>query len=243
MLELPMIKVGRSRKTEKKLLQKVREWIERDERSPGIHVSDLLDPLYAYMQRVHGRKLTDREVTIFLVGHILHAFVISSVDDKTGTDFASDTGSRFSKKLGIAYSIDSFKGDIPREIKTSRYWKMPKKVVDLDTYLEQLLSYMAAEEKLVGQLWILYINTKDSARRTAPQFRCYTIRWTKPQMKKFQKQMVATRKKLERAVKIKSPKGLPLCRQWKCGEKYCQYFKKQCKPPGRYGVRRDEWEV
>lgn len=242
MLELPMLKVSPDEKTKGHIMEAVRVWLEREERAPGIHASDLLDPLYAYMRMTHGQKLKDRDLNIFMAGHVLHAFVISAVDGKQGVDFASDQGSRFSKELGISYSVDLFRKGVPREIKTSRSFFPPLGKEDIRQYLEQVLIYMAAENSLVGQIWALYLNIKDSQGRTAPEIFVYTVRVTQKELDKFKRQVVTTRKLLETARKKKDPSKLPLCREWKCGEKYCPYFTKQCKPEGRYGLPKKEWK-
>ena len=241
MLKVPTLKVNRDRKSEDRVMELMRAWIDREARTPGVHASDLMDPLFAYMQRVHGRKLTDREVSIFLVGQVLHAFIISAVEKKQGVDFASDSGTRFSKELGISYSMDMFNGEVPREIKTSRSFYPPLDQSDIDTYLEQLLIYMAAEDKLAGQIVVLYLNMKDKKGRTSPVLCVFTVRVKQTDLDRYKKQIVTTRKALEHAIETKNPKALPLCREWKCGENYCPYFTKQCKPAGRFGLPKKEW--
>lgn len=248
MLKIPQGKdltVEASPDEEAYLLDVSRKWLEKEQRSEGVHVSELLDPMYAWHQKKDKkRKLTDREVTTFLIGKILHAFIISAADGADGVDWASDEGSRHSKELDIEYSIDyEGKDKIPTEIKTSRSFYPPKGIKDLETYLEQVLCYMVAENQLKGKLWILYLNVKDEMNRTCPQFRAYTITVTKKALADYKKQMVRVRSLYVSALKKTKPVGLELCREWKCSPRMCKYWE-TCKPKGRYeyGVNPSKWK-
>jgi hypothetical protein len=173
-----------------------------------------------------GRKLSDREVTTFLIGKILHAFIISAADGIKGFDGASDEGSRHSKDLEIDYSIDYLGPDkIPTEIKTSRSFYPPTGIKDLSMYIEQLMVYMVAEKKLEGKLWILYLNVKDDQNRTCPQFRAYTVQVSPKALADYKKQIVSTRKQLASALTKKVPGDLPQCRDWLCTARMCPYWK------------------
>lgn len=243
MLKLPEdVRINRNRAAERTLLDYTHKWLAQEERDPRLHVSDLLNPRLAYWKRVKpAKKLSDRLAVMFLVGKVLHAFVLSAVEKQKGTDWSTDTGSEYSEELDIVYSMDAFKNGIPRELKTSRSLYEPRTTTDLQTYLEQLLSYSAAKRTTNGQLWILYLNLKDDVGRTAPAFRCYDVDATKAGMRKFVQQMLATKDALADALKRKDPSALPLCQQFMCG-KYCEWWS-VCKPPHRYqyGTNRKKW--
>ena len=247
MLTIPSgndLKVDANEKEENRLLECSRAWLEKEERSDGIHVSDLLDPMYAWHQKKakdKDRRLLDREVTTFLVGKVLHAFIISAMDGKKGTDWASDEGSKHNSKLGLEYSID-YIDKVPTEIKTSRSFYEPKSIKDLSMYLEQELCYMVAEKSLQGKLWILYLNIKDEQGRTAPAYRAYDITVSKEALDEYENQMLEIRTKLIAALKKSKPSGLPLCRTWKCGIKMCKYWS-TCKPEGRFNKPEKEWKL
>lgn len=229
---------------EQRLLNVSRVWLEKETRSTGIHVSDLLDPLYAWHQKKAKEKdarLTDREVTTFLVGKVLHAFIISAAKGMKGTDWASDEGSQHSKDLNLEYSIDYVDGKVPTEIKTSRSYYAPKGIKDLAMYLEQELCYMIAEKIRKGKLWILYLNLKDNQNRTCPEFRAYDVSITKNAALAYEKQMKSVHAKLTSALKKNTPVGLELCRRWKCGERMCKYWN-TCKPKGRYNIPESQWK-
>jgi len=243
MLPLPQsISLVRNEKIETQLLEKARAWLETSDRAPGIHASDLLDPRQAYWKHVKPLPLSKRLIPMFLIGKILHAFVLNAVDEVPLNLDQTDEGSSFSKELGFSFSPDHVKGKQPRELKTSRSFYEPKTAKDVDNYLEQLLEYMAAMDHTTGQLWVLYLNLKDEKGATCPQFRCFTVKVSKEDLDGFKKVLKTTRMMLESAIKQGKPEALPLCRAWKCGEVQCEWWK-DCQPKGRYGIDKKQWKV
>ncbi len=140
------------------LMKKARAWVEKSsgDRSKEVllHASDCLDPRLAYFARKFPGPVPDRLIPIFLIGRVLHAFVINAVEG-TALNWDADGGSKISETLGVTYSPDMLIKGIPREIKTSRSPYEPRDVKDLALYCEQLLIYMAAEGKTQGDLWVL----------------------------------------------------------------------------------------
>lgn len=240
MLTLPQsVKIARSKESEEKLYAQAITWIQRNGPRTGVHASDLLDPRQSYYKKKHGEQLTPGLALTFMIGHVLHAFMICAVEGQPFS-FESDQGSRYSKELDLYYSVDVLKRGVPREIKSSRRFYPPRSIDDLANYIEQLLIYMAAEKKTVGQLWILFLNAKDSNGRTSPRIYCYTVSVSKADLRKYAQQVKDTRAKLTTAIKDGKPDALPLCREWKCGKKECAYWK-ECKPEGRYRIAREKW--
>jgi hypothetical protein len=230
----------RNKSTERLLLDKARAWLGGDEnRQHELHASDLLDPRMAYFAKTDPRPLTDRLVTMFMVGKVLHAFVINSLDEEGGPQtLSSDEGSAYSEELGIYYSIDKMLHGRIRELKTSRSYYEPKDVEkDLGTYIEQLLVYMVAKNACDSQLCVLYLNFKDDEGKTAPTFRAYDIVISEADLSAIREYLLATKELLQTALDAKTPELLPLCREFKCGRKNCEWYDK-CKPEGRYGVPR-----
>lgn len=243
MLTLPAsLKIKRDKSSEAHLYEVCRTWLMKEERAPGIHASSLLDPRQSYWQHVDPKPLSDRLVTIFIIGKILHAFVLSALAGAKGVDWSTDTGSKTSKKLGIVYSMDYVFQGKPTEFKSSRSFYMPTHTEDLALYAEQLLVYEVAEDQTIGRLWILYLNAKNEKKQTEPAFRCYNVTMSEKDKVAFGKQIIATREKLEGALKKKNPKELPLCRPFKCGEGNCEWWD-QCKPDGRYGLNKRDWSA
>lgn len=242
MLKLPKLSIERSEHAEEKLTDKTREWLEKQNHErTGIHASDLLDPRKAYWDRKHKTVLSRRAVGLFFTGKVLHAFFLSALAGKKGTDWSTDEGSTFDKELGIYYSPDYHyeKQNIPTELKTSRA-KYEQSNSDLKGYLEQLCIYMAAKKARVGRLITLMLNLPGQRHEgwgTFPQYRAYEITWTAKDLNQYRKQIIETRKLLEKAIKQEKPKLLPVCREFKCGANQCSHYK-LCKPEGRYGTKR-----
>ncbi len=241
MLTLPKsLGITRSTKSEQALVDKTRRWLEQDDRKSGVHASDLLDPRMAYFRTKYPAPIPDRLVNMFVVGKIAHAIVLSAVDGAPGLNPESDEGSVWSKELEIWYSPDKTLNGIPRELKTTR---SPYEAIypkDLALYCEQLMIYMAAQNSTVGQLWILYLNLRDEEGNTAPQWRAFTVRVSQEELDEYKKQLKTTRALLQLAKDTGTFSQLPLCREFKCGKKRCEYWE-QCQPQGRYGKPDATW--
>lgn len=239
MITIPKnVEVKRLEKGEKFLNDKARAWVEAQggDRSKEklLHASDCLDPRLAYFSRKFPQPIPDRLVPIFLIGRILHAFVICSVEGKP-FDLAADGGSHVSKELGITFSPDMFFNNRVREIKTSRSFYEPEGPEDLSLYLEQLLIYFAGTNTTKGDLWVLYMNIKGG-----PTFRVYEVSITAKDLKAIQNEIKRTTVLFHKAFDSKKPSLLPLCRPFKCGKKECAYWDK-CKPEGRHGRPDATW--
>ena len=241
----PSVVATRQPNTEKKLTKQAREWLEGDERSPGIHASDLLDIRKAYWRHTDPQEIPDHSVFTFLVGKVLHAFTLSAIDERP-LDWKSGEESRHSKLLDIEYSPDKLtKKGIPRELKTTRSFFAPKEedglvnIADVEIYIEQCLIYMCAEDKTEGLLDILYLNLKDKAGRTSPQMRSYKITISKDDLEKMQAYLVRKKARLEAAIKTGEFRELPLCREWLCQRKYCEWYDK-CEPEGRWKPEKEK---
>ena len=241
MLPVPeSVEISRSPKSEQILLDRCRKWLEHDERKPGLHASDLLDPRMAYFKKKYPAPLPDRLVNMFIVGKFGHIIVLSAVDEVIGINLASDEGSEWSDDLQIWYSADKTINGIPRELKTTRSFFEAKTHKDLALYVEQLLIYMVARKSLVGQLWVLYMNLKDDEGKTAPAWRVFTVKVTQTDLEAYRLLLKHTARELNSALERNDPKELTLCRTFKCGKKNCEFWD-QCKPEGRYGVPKTKW--
>lgn len=228
--------VARNKTSERMLLDKAKDYVTKDERTPGIHASDLLDTRQAFWKHVDPQPLTDRLTVTFLVGRVLHAFVLGAVDGPDRVDIANtDDGSSHSDILGISYSPDKVLDGVVRELKTSRSFYEPKDVKDLDIYLEQLLVYMAATQTTTSQLWVLYLNLRNEEGKTAPDFRSFDVSISPEDLQRVTEYLKESREQLEAAIAADDWRRLPLCREWKCGAGNCEWYAK-CKPEGRHGT-------
>ena len=235
MIRLPPLSIHRNEIAEVRLVTAAREWLEQEDtkRAKGIHASGLLDPRLEYWRDMLPRPLTEKQTMLFLIGRVLHHFVISSVEPATAPG-QSDSGSH--EELGILFSPDLIKDGHPIEIKTNRSFYPPREdrlQDELSFYLEQLCLYLILSNSLTGELWILYLNIKDEANRTFPEMRCYSVELSESQFHDLEQQIVTTRDLLLKAKAKKDHRGLELCRKWLCGTN-CVYFQNECRPEGRY---------
>ena len=236
MIPIPeSVTVARNRASEKMLLEKARAWVTKDERSPGWHASGMLDPRQAFWSQVDPKELNDKLTVMFLVGKVLHAFVLGAVDGPDSVDInRTDDGSSTSTELGISYSPDKVLNGVVRELKTSRSYYEPTDVKDLDIYIEQLLVYMAATRTHESELWVLYLNLKDASGKTIPQFLSFTVKVSELDLERVIAHIRTVRDDLDVAVASQDWRRLELCRPWKCGASNCEWYSK-CQPEGRYG--------
>jgi len=229
------LSLKQNKKAERLLGEAARKWIEVETRVPGVHATDLLDPRQAVYRILQPKPMADRLVNIFLIGKVLHAFVLQTVDGISAVDISTtDAGSFSSEKLGITYSPDKISGGLVRELKTSRSYTDPKSLEDVRIYVEQILVYMAATETLTAELWVLFLNLRDpESGKLDPVFRGYTISISDEDLAQLIIECRATRDTILNAVEVGDPHLLPLCRDWKCNRKLCDWFD-ACKPEGRY---------
>lgn len=235
MIELPPnIQVNRDADAERGLLDRARTWLEADGGREGkLHASDLLMPRKGYWRVVDPQPLSDREIGLFLVGKVLHAFILSE-NGKGMVDLrVTDEGSTYSEELGIWYSPDKLGSGVPVEVKTSRAMYPAKSVEDLEVYLRQLLIYMAAEKSIHGRIVVMYTNAKDESGKTSPQFRVYTVEISREELEAVTLQIRKERDELVDAWRNQNCERLPLCPAWLCHPEQCEWWAK-CKPPGRY---------
>ena len=222
---------------EAKTFLQLREWIEKgdSERTDGIHASDLLDPRLAFFRKKNPKAASERQVYFYAIGRVLHMLVLSAVRGETDIS-KSDIGT--GSVLDIHYSMDHKVDGHPVELKTHRGLREPKPdqiQEQFGHYLEQLAIYMVAENKLIGELWVLFINLLNDGGRTFPELRCYKVEMNEEQFYATEQEIVQTRDVLVEALETNDPTQLPLCRQWLCGDA-CGYWK-ACQPQGRYPAK------
>ena len=237
MIELPPgIIVERDEDAEDGLLDRARKWLAREAGSRvGIHASDLLDTRIGYFKAIDPQPISDREIGLFLVGKVLHAFVLAQDEGKASAVnlLVTDEGSTYNEELGIYYSPDKKYDDKVVEFKTSRGQREPASLRDIAVYLEQLVIYMAAENLNKGEVWVLYVNAKDASGKTSPAFRVFRVALTDEELAACRLQVRRVRDDLADAIARKDHTKLPLCAAWKCHPEQCPWWVK-CKPAGRY---------
>ena len=231
------LRVQRNTAAEAELLEAARAWVEGDLRDPTeIHVSDLLAQRLAYWRRVSPKPLSDRLVTVFLVGKVLHAFVVSAVDGQApgALDLnVQDAGPIHDAELGVVLSPDLIHRGIIRELKTTRAFYAPKYQDDIDNYLEQLVCYMASQRHTTAQLWVLFLNLRDESRKTRPEFRAFSVTAPMEELETVREWMTRAVTEIRTALRASDPAPLPLCPGFMCGRTNCQWFE-DCRPEGRW---------
>lgn len=242
MLPVPKdLNIVRDFEAEQELLDKSRKFLTREERT-GVHMSDLIDPRLAYFKRINPAPLPDRLINTFIVGQLAHAIILAIKGDEQEYNALADQGTRLFQD--IKYSPDFMDyNECPDEIKTTRSFYLPKApyLPDDSTYhmyFEQLLGYMACEDKTEGRLTVLYLNSKDDKGKTAPSFYIWKITTTPKILERYREILLRTKEVLEKALETKDHTILPNCRAWKCRE--CEYWN-NCQPEGRYGLPEKEW--
>lgn len=229
----PSIRVARDQQAEGELLSRARQWLAADERESGVHVSDLLMPRRGYWRVVRPRSPLDREIGFFLVGKVLHAFVLH---DRAGTPVnlrQTDEGSVYDEDVGVWYSPDRVAGDVVEEFKTSRSYYEPSALLDIEWYLRQVLLYMALSRKHQGRITVLYLNAKEASGKTSPQFRVYNVKVTAEELEAVRLEARRLRDELMVAVQHRQHRALPLCPDWACAPDRCNWWS-DCQPEGRY---------
>lgn len=237
MIELPNgITVARDQEAEQGLLARAKDWLARDSGArTGIHASDLLNPRLGFWKNIDPKPISDREIGLFLVGKVLHAFVLAQDEGKASSVnlLVTDEGSAYNEELGIYYSPDKKYNDRVIEFKTSRGSKDPTELRDIDVYLQQLVIYMAAENLRAGEVWVLYVNAKDASGKTTPTFRVFKVTLTNDELIALKLQLRKKRDALADAIQTKRHEDLELCVAWLCHPEQCAWWTK-CKPVGRY---------
>lgn len=219
------MKIVRSPKMERKILDKIIEQLSRAPRSQDKwHVSDLLYLRKAYWGRVDPQPMTDLQALYFTAGRAHHSILEACLGPKKWGHRA-DAGEF--EKYNIYYSPD-LRMPYPWEIKTSRAEKEPEDLKKgFEGYLKQLASYQAMDDTEKGGLLVLFLGLRKGFRKL-PELRFYKVLMSKEEREAKVAKMKADAKALDAAVKSKNYRGLELCPQWMC-KSDCPWLNK-CKP-------------
>jgi hypothetical protein len=211
---------------ERKILDKIKEGLTRAPRSQDKwHVSDLLYPRKAVLQRLWPKAMTDLQALYFTAGRAHHGileYCLGPRKKHTRADAGEYT------KHDIYFSPD-LRMPYPWEIKTSRSEYEPRDLEKgYEGYLKQLAQYQACMEEDRGGLLVFFLGLREPGKWKRPAIRFYQVlmnakeRATKiAWMKKMSALMSASQK-------TKKVTELPLCPDWMCRD--CPWFKDNCKP-------------
>lgn len=235
------MKIKRNEKLEQQILEASRNFLEKQNRAEGVHVSDLLTPRKAYWRALDPKPLTKEEIGYFIAGRAHHEVILSIMHKRGIVGTETDEGSKEFK--GIHYSPDYNLGFLA-EIKSNRRQYEPdedKLEDEYEHYLKQLTKYMAFENKRKAALIVFFISMRqnNANKTTSPETRAYTVTLTLEEITQIRKESVLLKNKIVRAIATKDHTSLPLCPAWMCTRGYkkpyiaCEWYE-QCKPDGRY---------
>ncbi len=236
MILVPKITLEQNKKQEAILRKEAFDFVSSPPRTE-LHISDLITPRHAYWKRIKPVAPHRRDYMAWFIGRLLHAWVRSGCKSLT----ESDEKSIFHPTLKLWYSPDHITEEgIPAEIKTTRSLFLPKKPKDIADYLRQLLMYQVSMGSLRGQLWILYLNVKETLqiisnqgrvttkKRTSPDYRVFNIKTTKRGLSLVRDSMERERDLLLTALESRNSKILEPCAYWICNSAVCHWWKSCC---------------
>jgi len=179
----------------------------------GIHLTDLLTPRKKYWQIVKPMKPSIEEISYWTSGQTIEYKILSAMGYKKGET---------KEWNGIKYSVDSFMGNIPSEIKSRRrnLAEEGKEAEVYEHYINQLRGYCAIENSTKGWLIVLsLLERQDDSNKTAPEWAFYEVDFTKEELEVERGRLLEIRGKLEDALEKRDHSSLPLCSDWMCARK------------------------
>ena len=183
----------------------------REDRSGTWHVSDLMFPRYAVLQKLEGTVIpTAQDVGFFFTGEAYHRMLQKVMGEH-------DSEKRV-EAYGILGSIDFFDGDLLIEIKTSRQWTVPEE--PKEHYIEQVGYYAAITGKKTVRI-ILILPTAgrkwDGSESSTVELRTWTVVFTDEELATIAAHMIELKTSMEAALVSFDLTTLPMCPEWKYG--------------------------
>jgi len=205
------MEIHRNKSIEKWCLEEIQNNYGKDTRE-GIHLTDLLTPRKKYWQIMKPMKPSIEDISLWTSGSAIEYRVLSAMGYKKGET---------KEWNGIKYSVDSFMGNIPAEIKTRRRLlaEEGREVETYEHYLNQLKGYCAIENITKGWLIILSLLEKqDDSNKTAPEWAFYDVTFTDEELEEERGRLLKTKMGIEDALKKRDHSDLPLCPRWMCSK-------------------------
>lgn len=232
------MKVARDPEFASLIKGKIAAFIRDGKRKPDgkFHVSDLLNPRYAYFAQKHDYSASEDEIGFFVSGMALHEFLQKIL----GAEM-SEKQLALEDIVGTADQVGVFFA----EIKTSRKWSIPE---DPEPhYLEQFEKYLAMAKRTFGHIVVIYFvagRTWDGKKPSTLEI----VAWKVTISKQESLNAITELKERRDALKLvqegrTSHESLPNCWQFKCGSVYkgqlsklCPFYH-ECKPEDLYPER------
>ncbi len=191
------------------------------------HVSDLMFPRYAVLQRISPRKPTREDVGFFLTGEAYHEFMqrlLGQADSEVRGEL-----------LNVLGTADYFNGDTLLEIKTSRKWTVPE--LPQDHYIEQAGYYCVIFSKTSARIAVIFPTAGrkwDGSSSSTIEIVAHNVVFTDEEIEQIKQDMQSDVEVLNNALETQNTTGLSFCPDWKCGsverdvEKQEYYIKLRC---------------
>ncbi|MDP2735081.1 MAG: hypothetical protein Q8P12_02635 [bacterium] len=215
------MEIKRRTDIEQWLMDEMKRSFAEDERklADPIHLSDLLNPRYAYWQRAFPMPLSDDSVQYFVAGR--------GHEDAIGRLSGVQRGGSRTES-GIVFSCD-FYTSIPIEFKTRRRLLAEdgKEAEVYDIYIEQARGYAALVDQPAAWLWVMSLVERQDDGSTKPETRCYLLEFTKEELIAERGRLAERRHLLLSALEAHRNaasnrdvfmRRLPLCWAFKCGK-------------------------
>lgn len=219
MITLPKsLKVTRDLAKEREVVQRFRDKVESFTRTVDspIHMSDLLNPMKAYWERMSPKKFSDETIMFFSMGYAGHEFLLGQ-DDEGGT-----------QEGDVIWSPDKREKWGILEVKITTKKRIATTIDALQSYLEQLCGYLAFEDVTVGEILIWYMGFPSH-----PKLVVFRVEVSKEDCAKYKKKLLKEAKMLRTALTKKDPSKLRLCEKTYCYRSKCHHYD-ECKPEGRW---------
>jgi len=219
------------------LKEKLADYVNRTARTPDgkYHVSELLNPRFAYFQRIKGSPSYPDRAWMFLPGVAFHELLQKIM----GRDFAE-------KQVGledIVGTVDMV-GAMFSEIKTSRKYTIP---IDPEPhYVEQFEKYLSIAGQLFGWIIVIYFvagRKWDGSKPSKLEIVTWKVTMTAEEQEKVRQDLISRRDMLMAAEEEENHEQLPLCWEFMCASVYkgkvdeiCPHYD-ECRPQGRYPLK------
>jgi hypothetical protein len=191
------------------------------------HVSDLLYPRYAVLNRRSPHTPSAEEVGFFFMGEGLHRFIQHILGEQNAEVKA--------EAMSVLASADFFDGATLIEFKTSRKWTIPE--TPQDEYIHQAALYAFIFGVRTVRIAVVYptANRKwDGSSASTVEIRSWTVSFTEEDIEEIKEEIANLVRDMTKAFQDGDVSGLPACPDWKAGSveydsKKKEYFlKKRC---------------
>lgn len=214
---------------------KIAAYIDKSARTPDglYHVSDLLNPRYAYFKQKFGHAITETEMGFFVSGIAFHEFLQKILGKEM-----SEVQLRLENIVGTADQAGVFFS----EIKTSRKWTIPEGADPI--YVEQFEKYLAMAGRSFGHIIVIYFTANrswDGKKPSTLEIKSWKVTMSEQDRVRAKNVLIERRDGLKLVQDgVNSYESLPLCWAFKCGKEYkgevqnlCPFYY-SCRPEGRY---------